>query len=125
MINNLTLQGRLTKDVELKVTTTGTTIATINIAQNDAYKKDVSHFFKCKAFGKTAEFLGNYFSKGSEILIEARLINANYEKDGKKVFQDDILIDKVHFCGSAKKQEEPVQQGTGASDSSSDSSTPF
>ena len=110
MINNLTLQGRLTKDVEMKVTQTGTTIATINIAQNDAYKKEVSHFFRCKAFGKTAEVLGNYFSKGSEILIEARLVNANYEKEGKKVFQDDILIDKVHFCGSAKKQDDGIPQ---------------
>ena len=70
----------------------------------------------CTAFGKTAEFVSKYFSKGSQICVEGRINTGSYtNKDGQKVFTTDVAVEKVEFIGSkaendsaqAKKEENP------------------
>lgn len=77
MINNVTLVGRLTKDPDLRYTSTGTAVASFTIAVNRAYKKEndeqKADFINCVVWRKTAESLANYTRKGSLVGIEGRI----------------------------------------------------
>ena len=96
--------GRLVRDVELKTTQTGMSIVKFTVAidrrtkQGEDKKAD---FISCVAFGKTADFIAKYFSKGSKIIIIGRIQTGSYDdKDGKKVYTTDIMVDEVEFAES-------------------------
>ena len=58
-------------------------------------------FPNCIAFGKTAENIGKYFSKGRLIGLNGRLQTGSYEnKDGNKVYTTDVIVDRFDFCDS-------------------------
>ena len=105
-MNKVILKGRLTKDVEMSFTGKGKdklSIARLTIAIDREGKKEETDFISCTAFGKTADFLDEYFEKGKEILVEGRWETGSYEnKDGNKVYTNDCIINKVEFCGSKK-----------------------
>ena len=66
-------------------------------------------FIPCTAWGKTAEFLGKYFTKGKEILAEGRVNTGSYtDEEGKTRYTTDIILDRVEFCGS-KGDAKPAQ----------------
>lgn len=83
-MNKIILSGRLTKDPEVKIAQSGKAYTRVGIAVDRAFSKDKEvDFFNLVAFGKTAEFLGKRFSKGSKILVEGRVQIERYEgKDG-------------------------------------------
>ncbi len=56
-------------------------------------------WFQFTAFGATADFIGKYFKKGSQMLITGNLQNNNYEKDGVKHYGNKIIIESVEFFG--------------------------
>jgi single-strand DNA-binding protein len=97
-MNKIELLGRLTKDVEVKYTQDQKMVVKFTIAINRR-KNEHTDFFDVTAFGKTAEFIGKYFKKGSKMLVTGELNNNNYEKDGVKHYQDQIVIDTVEFFG--------------------------
>lgn len=103
------MTGRLTKDPEIRYNNEGKAIARFSLAVDRGYKDSngnyLTDFFNMVAFGGTAEFIEKYIHKGVKILVEGRLQNNNYEKDGKKVYSDQIIADKVEFCESKKSQE--------------------
>ena len=108
-LNRCTIQGNLCRDVELSQTSNGGTYLRNTIACQRNYSKEVqekqSDFINIVAYGKSAEFIKNYFSKGSQILIEGRIQTGSYEKqDGTKVYTTDVIVEHIYFCGS-KKQE--------------------
>ena len=78
-MNNIQILANMTKDIELKYTPSGLAIGAFGIAYNERRKQqdgsygDVTHFFDCTAFGKTAENINAYFHKGSKILIDGSL----------------------------------------------------
>lgn len=91
-------------------------ITTFNAAVNKRFKKEGqpdADFFRYTAFGKTAEFICKYFTKGSKALITGEINNNNYEKDGVMHYGNQILIDNIEFFG--KKVD-------GASESEGDAS---
>lgn len=104
-MNKVILIGRLTKEPAMN-TTSNTTVRKFNIAVDRAYKKDgeqSADFISCVAFGKTAEFIGKYFSKGSKIVIEGEWRTGSYtNKDGQKVYTNDCVVNRVEF-GESKK----------------------
>ena len=108
-MNKIIISGRLTKDVELRYTTTNNTpVATINVAV-DRKLEDKADFFNCVAYGKTAEFLNKHFSKGKMIIVTGHLQTRSYDdKDGKRVYVTEIIVEEVDFAGDKKeeKQEE-------------------
>ncbi len=55
-------------------------------------------FVPIVAFGKTAEVINNYFQKGSKIAITSHFQTGSYEKDGKKIYNSNFVVDKVDFC---------------------------
>lgn len=107
-MNSVCLLGRLVKDpnvVEYGKGKDAGLCARITVAvQRD---KDNADFISCVAFGKTAELIDTYFSKGSRIALEGRIQTGSYEdKDGNKHYTTDVIISRVHFCDS-KKTETP------------------
>ena len=104
MINKTLYQGRLTRDIELKKTSSDIAYAEFSVAWSEKYKEsETKCFLRCKAWRSTAEFLQKYFAKGQEIGIEGHLVTEEWEKDGQKQSRTICQVDKVHFCG--KKSE--------------------
>lgn len=103
-LNKLEYQGRLTRDVELKHTSSDIAFCEFTIAWSEKYKEsETKCFLRCKAWRNTAETLSKYFHKGKEILIEGHMITEEWEKDGEKQSRTICQIDKVHFIG--KKED--------------------
>ncbi len=101
MTNQLILQGRLVADIEVKQTNSGTAFCEFTVAWSEKIKEiENKCFMRCKAWGTTATFLGNYFSKGQELVIEGQMRTEEWEKDGQKQSRTICNINKVHFCGS-------------------------
>ena len=101
MLNKLEYQGRLTADIELKQTQSGVSFTEFTVAWSEKYKEvETKCFLRCKAWRQTAEFVSKYFKKGSEILIEGRLVTEQWEKDGQTQSRTICDVEKVHFCGS-------------------------
>lgn len=113
-MNNVTLTGRLTKDVEVR-TNNDSTIARFSVAVNRDYKnKDGKYdadFINCIAFGKTAEFLEKYFSKGMRIGLIGRIQTGSYNnKDGNKVYTTDVVAEKVEFVENKSDSKPEVKE---------------
>ncbi len=115
MINNVTLVGRLTKDVELKYTSSQTAVASGTLAVNRQFKsangeKEVD-FINFVAWRKTAEILSNYASKGSQIGITGRIQTRNYEgNDGKRVYVTEVVAESVALLDSKSNNQQPQQK---------------
>ena len=108
-MNNVILMGRLTRDPELNRSSSGKAFVRFNIAINRI--GEGTDFINCVAFGKTAEFIGEYFRKGRKILLNGKLQMSQYESEGKKVTTYVVVVDSVEF-GESKAS-------SGASDTSS------
>lgn len=101
-MNRVILIGRLTKDPEIR-TSGNYTIASFSIAVDRKFKRDgepEADFFNCTAFNKTAEFVEKYCKKGTKMVVEGRVQNDNYEKDGVKHYGVKIMVDSLEFAES-------------------------
>ena len=110
MINNVTLVGRLTRDVELKTTQSGTIIANYTVAVNR--NKEETDFINCVSFNKTAEVLNNYTSKGALVGVSGKIQVDQYEKDGQKRTAVKVNAFQVQLLEPKKetKKEEPKKE---------------
>ena len=99
-MNYVSLLGRLTKDVELKQTSTGKTYCRFSLAVKKEFAKDGADFINCIAWDKRAELLANYFSKGQRVLIQGRLSTSSYEVNQEKRYLTDVVVDKISFIES-------------------------
>lgn len=124
-MNTVNLIGRLTKEGELKYSPTGTAYYRNTLAVNRKFKKDETDFMNLLAFSKTAELMGNNFIKGDQIGIEGHIQTGSYEKDGKKIYTFEVVVDSIHFLGKKKEDKsqsntansgDPFQNGTMISD---------
>lgn len=90
--------GRLTKDVDLRTTTSGTSVATFTIAiDRFGAKEQATDFINCVAWNKTAENLANYCGKGSQVAVDGSVQVRTYEKDGSKRYITEIMCNRVQF----------------------------
>lgn len=114
--------GYLGRDPEIKTAQSGTTIARFSLAVARRFKKDGENntdWFNCVAFGKTADFIGNYLHKGSKVVVEAEIQNDNYEKDGVKHYGVSMVINSIEFAESKAASQQnngqaPTQQASSA-----------
>ena len=109
MINNVTLMGRMTADAELKATPSGKSVTTFTMAVERDFKQNgerQTDFINIVAWGKTAEFIANYFSKGDMIAVLGSIQTRQYEKDGSKRTVTEVIVDKASFCGG-KTEKKP------------------
>ncbi len=104
-INKAIIIGRITQDLELKSTNTGTKVLNFSVATNYTYKNtngekvEQTEFHNIVSFGKQAEVIAQYFVKGQEIYVEGRLATRNWEDPscGKKMYRTEIILDKFEF----------------------------
>ena len=121
-MNLVVLNGRLTRDPELKFGQSGKAYSRFSIAvdrpfQSSADKNSqTADFINCVAFGKTAEFIGEYFRKGRKILLRGSLQMNQYESEGKKITTYVVIADSVEF-GEAKASSGSTDNGHSASKS--------
>jgi single-strand DNA-binding protein len=102
-LNKCIIQGRLTKDVELRYTKSNTPVASFTLAVDRRGKDEGTDFINCVAWNKSAEFVSKYFSKGSEAVVDGRLQMREWtDKDGNKRVSAEVVADNVYFCGSKK-----------------------
>jgi single-strand DNA-binding protein len=98
MLNQVALIGTLGRDPELRYANSGTAIANLTIAVNDGYGDNrKTYWFYVTCFGKTAESVEHYTRKGSKIAVSGKLVQDEYEKDGKTVRKTHINAFNVHF----------------------------
>jgi single-strand DNA-binding protein len=114
--NKVILIGNLTRDPELRYIPSGMGVCDFSLGLNTYIGKDSNEvcFVDCTAWGKTAENLSKYCSKGSPILVEGRLKMDTWEKDNVKHVKLKVNVDKIQFIGNGKKSEDST-----ASDNSS------
>ncbi|HIZ53080.1 MAG TPA: single-stranded DNA-binding protein [Candidatus Enterococcus avicola] len=107
MINNITLQGRLGKDVDLRYTASGKAVATISIGVQRNFKNGDNYetdWINVVFWGKQAETVANYFQKGSEILVTGSIQVRNYDnKQGNKVYITEVVAREFSFTSGNKK----------------------
>jgi len=104
-LNKVILLGRLTRDPEFKAVG-GSNLCNISLANNRVYvsngeKKEETHYFDCVAWGKAAEIIKQYATKGKQLLVEGRLQYQSWETpDGKKASKVRVYIENFQFIGS-------------------------
>lgn len=104
MLNNCIFQGRFAADPEMRTTQSGLTVASFrmavdrdNVGQDGRRATDWLNFV---AWRKTAEFVCQYFRKGSTALVECQCQTRSYEdKNGQKRTATEFVVQKIHFCG--------------------------
>lgn len=110
-LNHNVIMGRLARDPELRRTTTGKSVVSFTVACDKPGKDSGADFIPCVAWEKTADFINQYFTKGSPIAVEGRLESRQYEnKEGKKQTVLEVKVSQAHFCG---KKEEKTDEYTG------------
>ena len=102
MKNRVQLIGRVGQDPEVKNLEGGKKVATITIATNDAYYKDngdkveQTEWHRVTAWGKTADIIEKYVTKGKEIAIEGKLTNRSWDdKEGNKRYTTEVIVSEV------------------------------
>lgn len=113
MLNHSVIMGRLVRDPELRRTNSGKAVTSFTIACDKPGRDSGTSFIGCVAWEKTADFINNYFLKGSAIIVEGRLESRQYEtKDGQKRTVTEVVVAQAHFCekkkGDAPKTEAPA-----------------
>lgn len=109
-MNHINLTGRLTEEPRITYSTGAEPVAHafFNFAVPDmSMKKDnqgnyPTDFLRCSTWGKLAEVVEKHCTKGTKLLISGRLKNNNYEKDGQKIYSNEIVIDSLEFLETKK-----------------------
>lgn len=119
-LNKVELIGRLTRGADLKYTTTGTAIAGISLVSNRSVKKqdnwetEVS-YFDASIYGKSAENLKPYLTKGKTIAIAGHLKQDRWEKDGQKFSRIKIEVEELQLLdGNSSENPNSSNGGNGA-----------
>lgn len=113
-MNQVTLLGRLTRDPELRTTTSQNSVATFAIAVDrkfkDANGEKQADFINCVAWRQTGENISKYFKKGSRILVTGAIQSRSWDdKDGKKHTAVEVIVDGFDFIDKTEtKPSEPA-----------------
>lgn len=105
------LVGRVTKDIELKVTPTGKSVCSFSLAVERKFVQNgekITDFINCQSWGKSAETLEKYVKKGMMIGIEGRLQTRKYtNQHGQTVYVTEVVADSFSFLEKKQSNEQP------------------
>lgn len=108
-MNNVVIIGRLTRDPDLRQTPNGTSRATFTLAVDRGLSREkkaeaeakgypTADFIPITAWGKTAELVSSYLSKGSQVAIQGMIQTSSYDgQDGNRIYRTDVIADRVEF----------------------------
>ena len=127
MLNEVILMGRLTRDPDVRMTQNGTTAANFALACERDYAPQgqdrETDFFDIVAFRNTADFVGQYFSKGQLVAVKGRLQQRDWtDKQGNKRRTTEILADRCYF---AEKRQDKDASDAGFQQMSDSTPVPF
>ena len=114
--------GNLGKDVDMRSTPAGLSIANFSIAVADGYKDkqtqqqvDATEWVKCVAFGKLADICGQYLHKGSSVYVSGRMKTRKFDKDGQTHYATEIAIEEMQML-DGKSDAKPAAKPSAAVD---------
>ncbi len=121
-LNNVIMMGNLTRDPELRKLPSGKVVSGLSIANDRTYMNKAAKitevsYFDVEVWGVTAENCSKYLTKGSGIIVEGRLKQDRWEKDGKPYSHVKIIADAVRFL--SKKQKNNAGQSSSVPSSKS------
>lgn len=124
MLNRAVLTGRLTRDVDLKYTQSGTAVASFSLAVDRAFKNKQGEreadFINVVMWRKQAENFANFAHKGSLVGIDGRIQTRNYENNqGQRVYVTEVVADNFSLLESQKDSQGQTNQQSNSNRSSS------
>lgn len=124
-MNKILLQGRLTKEPEIRLTAKNDKVARFTLAVDRDFNREETDFINCVAFKATAAFIESYFTKGDMILLAGRLQMQQYTaKDGSNRTAAEVMTDNVWFCGGKGKTKDAAN-GAQLAEVEDDGQLPF
>ena len=117
-VNKVILVGNLGKDAELRYTPGGSPVATVNMATTEVWndrasgqRQEKTEWHRVVIWGKTAESLAEYLTKGKQIYVEGRLQTRSWDdKDGNKKYMTEIRADRVVLLSGAGRGGAPAER---------------
>lgn len=109
-MNHVTLLGNLTADPERRATSTGKAVVEWTLAVNERWKtasgeeKERCSFIACYAWGPKGEAFARFHRKGGKALVEGKLVQESWEKDGKKQSKTRVQVTEFHFTGGPRPE---------------------
>ncbi|HUE90417.1 MAG TPA: single-stranded DNA-binding protein [Vicinamibacterales bacterium] len=106
-VNKVILVGNLGRDAEVKVTTSGQSVASFSMATTETWtkdgeKKEKTEWHRIVLWGRQADTLQPYLTKGKQIYVEGRLETRNWEKDGQKHYTTEVKADRIVLLGGGR-----------------------
>lgn len=109
------IYGNLTRDPELKALPSGQHVCSLAIATNRTYtdkdgkRQEQVEYHNVVVFGKQAEIVAKYLTKGSGAYVEGRLQTRNWDKDGVKMYRTEIISERVQFGPNKNKADSSTE----------------
>jgi len=126
--NKVILMGNLTRDVEMRTTPSGQTVANFSLAVSRSWKgqdgqsQEQTSFINCVAWGKVGEIIAQYTSKGNPLLVSGRLDQRSYDdKDGNKRQAVEVVVEDFNFIGGGRGDSADAPAASSSSSSASKS----
>ena len=103
-INRVVISGNLTRDPDLRQTSSGMAVLGFGVAVNDRRKnpqtgewEDYPNFVDCTMFGSRAQSISGFLHKGNKVAIEGKLRWSQWERDGQKRSKLEVIVDEIEF----------------------------
>lgn len=111
-VNKVIIIGNCGNHPELSYTQNNMAVCKFSLATSKRKKDgtDVTSWHRCTAFGRSAETIAQYVSKGQQLYVEGELSYGQYEKDGQTHHTTDIFVNEFTFVGSKQDQQRPQGQ---------------
>jgi single-strand DNA-binding protein len=113
-INKVMISGNLTRDAELRSTPSGTSVLNVGVAVNDRRQnrqtgewEDYANFIDCTMFGKRAEAIAQYLTKGTKVAIQGRLHYSSWDdkNTGQRRSKVDVTVEEVEFMSRGDRNQ--------------------
>ena len=132
-LNKMLALGNVGKDPEMRSTGGGTLVARFSIACSDRRKdaqgnwQDQTEWINATAFGRTAEIVRDYVTKGSKVYVEGKLQTQQWEKDGQKHYKTVVLVNELVLLSGGKESRQDATTGNSRNSAPEidDSEVPF
>ena len=107
-VNQMTLVGTVTQDIELRHAASGTAVANLSVVTNYKPKggEEQAEYHRCVAFGRTAEVCSEYLRKGGKVAVIGRLQTRSWEKDGVKRYSTEIVVNDLQLLDSKRDSQQ-------------------
>lgn len=129
-LNKAMIYGNLTRDPEMKALPSGMSVCSFSLATNRVYndrdgkRQESTDYHNVVVFGKQAETVSKYLTKGSGAYVEGRMQTRSWDKDGQKQYRTEVVADRIQFGPRSGGNPGGGAPGTPASGSNPDDRAP-